>query len=158
MPQSLIQTSFGKSDFNSMTMFTNKLVSSFILRFHKKMKAMMEVLQSDDDLPSQFEHILTFLDKLDKGITNPDQRTLLLNYRTMRQNWHNYAAPPLTLSSIEMTLTDLESRTVCKICNSSSHTTRNCPRRKVNKDPKNAYEVSTTTGHRQPHGFIEFSK
>ena len=105
-----------RNELNSLTMFKNELVSAFIPRFHKRIKNMVSVCQENNTLPSQFEYILMLLDKLERGVTNPDQRTLLTNYRVLAQGWTDKEELPFTLTSMELALAEVESRMICRLC------------------------------------------
>ena len=76
-----------KNDFSSLTMSHHETVSHFIPRFHKKLVNMNAMAMNTNTPMNNFEVLLSFLDKLERGVTNPDQRVLLLNYRTTCQTW-----------------------------------------------------------------------
>ena len=94
-------------------------------------------------IPGQFDLLLTFLDKLESGVKNPDQRVLLLTYRKTCQKWTDPLTVPFTMAEMQLSLTELESRLVCKICGAQDHPTKNCIQR--HKRPKTitprAYEA-----------------
>ena len=93
-----------------------------------------------------FELLLFFLDKLERGVTNADQRVLLLNYRTIYQKWTDSDTTPFSLTEMQLALTELEARIMCLACGSTDHTARHCPTRRIKqRKPKQiAYQATAT--------------
>ena len=130
-----------KNEFFRLTMYRYETVSSFIPRFHRKLKDMNSLALSKASIPSNFDVILSFLDRLEKGITNPDQRVLLLNYRRTCQKC-DPSEEPFSLTKMQLALTELEARVECNLCGASDHTAKNCHTRRVKHKTKQiAYQA-----------------
>ena len=69
-----------------------------------------------------------FLDKLNTGVTNMDLRLLLTNFHLQMQQCADVNNPPCTVESVELALSDLESRLTCRTCGARDHTTPFCTR------------------------------
>ena len=66
---------------NALTMFRNESVSSFMARFHALVDNADALTVPGAQALSEFQLILMFIQKLEKGIRNVDQRTTLLLYK-----------------------------------------------------------------------------
>ena len=72
---------------------------------------MTDVALVPGNIPTEFNTTMMFLQKLENGVTNPDQRSLLITYHREMQSCVNVNYPPATITEIELALTDLESKT-----------------------------------------------
>ena len=117
------------NDLNALYMFRNELVSGFMVRFHKKVSAVSSLTPAVGPHLTQFELIMMFLQKVERGVTNQDQRTIILGYKKDCQNCTDPADPPCSLTAIEIELTELEARIACKLCGAIDHITKACPKR-----------------------------
>ena len=118
-------------DLQELQMHAGESVSSFMKRFHTCTTHMRDVAQTPHALPSEFSITLMFLDKLNAGVTHMDLRALLTNYHLSMQACTDTDYLPISISEIELSLTDMEARLTCRTCGSKDHTTPYCPRSKA---------------------------
>ena len=133
------------NDLNALYMFRNELVSGFMVRFHKKVSAVSSLTPAVGPHLTQFELIMMFLQKVERGVTNQDQRTIILGYKKDCQNCTDPSRPPCSLTAVEIELTELEARIACKLCGAIDHITRACPKRSVPVRRSHANMVSPAT-------------
>ena len=131
-----------QTDLTSLSMFRNELVSAFIPRFHKKVQAVIASSNTKHPAPSDFDLTLLFLDKLKKGIRNQDQRTLILHYLKDCEDYSGEGEQPVTLTEIQISLTELEGDTECGICGSNQHPTRSCFKQGKSTKRTQAYQAN----------------
>ena len=103
-------------------------MTSFIQRFHTKLSAVQAMGSKAQHGLTQFKLALLFVQKLEKGVANTDQRVLVLGYKSLLQKYTDVTNPPVSLTTMQSELTELES-IVCKVCGSTAHTTRFCPKK-----------------------------
>ena len=77
-PMTHIDMEKAKSELTALQMYRGELVTSFIQRFHAKLSA-VQAMGSDAQIGlTQFKLALLFVQKLEKGVANTDQRVLVL--------------------------------------------------------------------------------
>ena len=109
------------NDLNSLSLFPHENVSSFMTRFHSLVDHVNTLTVPGTQPLTEFQLVLMFIQKLEKGIRNNDQRTLLLFYKRACQSCHDPDDLPFSLTDIQLELTELESQMTCKLCGSTDH-------------------------------------
>ena len=97
------------NDLNALYMFKNELVSAFMARFHKKVNAVATLTPTDDSQLSEFDLTMMLLQKLERSVTNQDQRTIILGQKRISkpagtQHHHLQASLQSKLSSQSLSL------------------------------------------------------
>ena len=110
-------------DLQDLQMTSGESISNFMRRFHTAHEAMTDVAQSPNSVSNTFTTALMFLDKLNTGVTSMDLRLLLTNFHLQMQQCSDVNNPPCTVESVELALSDLESRLTCQTCGARYHTT-----------------------------------
>ena len=118
-----------------------------MVTFHKKVNAVSFLTTAVGPHLTQFELIMMFLQKVKRGVTNQDQRTIILVYKKNCQNCFdpNNLSCSLLYTAITIELTELEARIACKRCGAIEHITRACPKRIEPQRKSHANLVSPTT-------------
>ena len=101
-------------------------IANFMRRFYTAHEAMTGVSQSPNAVPNTFTTTRMFLDKLNTGVTNMDLRLLLTNFHLQMQQCPDVNNPSCNVESVELALSDLESRLTCCTCGARDHTTPFC--------------------------------
>jgi hypothetical protein len=137
-----------------LQMLPKESITSFLIRFRS---ALQELANSSDVHlpPTEREQVTWFLTKVQRGCTNMNIRTLVLQYINFLDMSDPSQGPPTSLANIEHSLTRFESTMRSNPSNSSDIICHNCGRRgHMSPDcrqPKNNRNDRPNQSNRQHH-------